>query len=202
MSKLLTIGIGLAVALAVSPDAQAQLRSRRGTPIVSLPAGAHVGPAFPLRTAVRVPSDGILVFDGRRFVTRRRLVLARPLFPIVLFGVPFFSTPAQVILVQPPPVIIMQQEPTAERAERVRHAGQQVKAEPTNPPEPAREIGEFILVRRDGTVLSAVAFSAQPERIVYVTREGIRRSLPLADLDVNATLRMNEERGTTLHLPC
>jgi hypothetical protein len=47
-------------------------------------------------------------------------------------------------------------------------------------------------------LLFAVAFSQSAERVTYVTKEGIRRGLALADVDVDATSRMNEERGTPL----
>lgn len=67
--------------------------------------------------------------------------------------------------------------------------------------EPLRDVGEFVLVRRDGRLLFAVAFSAEGDQLIYITREGVRRSLPLAELDIEATRRMNEERGTTLRLP-
>jgi len=143
-------------------------------------------------------------------VTQHQLALARqirretPVFPIG-FVLPFLSNPAPVIIVQQPPIIIMQQpaapEETEERIARAHYAPPEIKPEPTNPPEAPHDVGEFVLVRRDGKLVFATAFFAQPDRIVYITREGVRRSLLLSELDVDATLRMNEERGTTIHLP-
>lgn len=131
--------------------------------------------------------------------TAQRLALARSLTPIVPVAVPFFPAPAQVIVLQQPPVVVLQQpaapEETAQPAARVR------SAEPAGASEPPRDVGEFVLVRRDGGLVFAVAFYIQGDRLTYVTREGVRRSLRLADLDKDATLRMNEERGTTVHLP-
>jgi hypothetical protein len=62
-------------------------------------------------------------------------------------------------------------------------------------------VGEFILVGRDGSQVLAVAFTRQNDRIVYVTRQGIRRSMGITELDPDATFRVNEERGTSLQLP-
>jgi hypothetical protein len=67
-------------------------------------------------------------------------------------------------------------------------------------PAPIREVGEFILVRRDGSILFASAFSVIGAQLRYVTPEGIRRTLPLAELDAVATQDMNEARGTTVQL--
>jgi len=63
---------------------------------------------------------------------------------------------------------------------------------------PVREVGEFILVRRDGRVLFASVFSVNGSQVQYVTPEGIRHTLPLSELDTGATQEMNEARGTTL----
>jgi hypothetical protein len=62
-------------------------------------------------------------------------------------------------------------------------------------------VGEFVLVRRDGGQVLAVAFTVQKGQISYVTRDGVRRSIALSVLDLDATRNENEERGTTLRLP-
>ncbi len=131
----------------------------------------------------------------------------RHITPIIPIGFPFFATPAapQIILVQQPPVVVLQQPAVQESASEP--AGRRSAVElaedlaPTRMAEPLRDVGEFILVRRDGTLVFAVAFSTAGEQLIYITREGIRRSLPLAELDIENTLRMNEERGTSLRLP-
>jgi len=80
-------------------------------------------------------------------------------------------------------------------------------AQPAPAPQPAVEQpplpdpGEFVLVQRDGRLLFAVAFTAQPGHVVYVTKEGLRRSISLDQLDVDTTLRMNEERGSSIQIP-
>ena len=47
----------------------------------------------------------------------------------------------------------------------------------------------------------AVAFSARDGRIIYITGEGLRRSVALAELDRIATTLRNEERGAEVRLP-
>ena len=69
------------------------------------------------------------------------------------------------------------------------------------PIEPSHDAGDFVLVRRDGGLLFAVAFMQGGGRITYIRREGVRRGLVLADLDIAATVSMNEERGTPLQFP-
>jgi hypothetical protein len=66
---------------------------------------------------------------------------------------------------------------------------------------PLPDPGEFVLVQRDGRLLFAVAFTAESGRVVYVTKEGLRRSITLDQLDVDTTLRMNEERGSSIQIP-
>jgi hypothetical protein len=131
----------------------------------------------------------------------------RHIIPIIPIGFPFLPAQVapQIIVVQQPPVVVLQQPATAEEpSERV---GRGLSLEPTDgvaaprPAEPQREVGEFVLVRLNGTLVFAVAFSAEGNQLIYITREGVRRSLPLAELDVDATRRMNEERGTSFRSP-
>jgi len=137
--------------------------------------------------------------------TPERLALAQRLTPIVPFALPIFPESSPVIVVQQPPVVVVQQpvvpeesvEPVARR--RAPEPGEGV--EPARPAAPLPDVGEFVLVRRDGRLVFAVAFFTQGDHLIYVTREGVRRSMLLAELDAEATRRMNEERGTTIHLP-
>lgn len=61
--------------------------------------------------------------------------------------------------------------------------------------------GEFVLVKRDGTQITAGAFFHQENELVYITPSGARRTMPFSDLDVDATVLANQERGTDLQLP-
>jgi hypothetical protein len=58
-----------------------------------------------------------------------------------------------------------------------------------------------VFVRRDGTVFLAVAFSFSAGNLQYVTKEGLRRSVPANTLDLDATQQFNEQRGVTVRLP-
>jgi hypothetical protein len=74
-------------------------------------------------------------------------------------------------------------------------------ATPQVPPPPPPELGQLILVRSDGQVLLAVAFTANHGQLTYITREGVRRSFPVSELDKDATRQMNDANGTSVSLP-
>ena len=63
------------------------------------------------------------------------------------------------------------------------------------------DVGQLILVLRNGTRIQTVAFSRANDRIIYITSDGLRRTLALADIDVPSTVQINDERGTPLHFP-
>jgi hypothetical protein len=67
------------------------------------------------------------------------------------------------------------------------------------PPPP--DVGQFVLVRLDGQVVFATAFTSVNGRVTYVTREGLRRSFPVTELDRQATVQMNEANGSSVSLP-
>jgi hypothetical protein len=93
---------------------------------------------------------------------------------------------------QQPQVIVVQAAPPSEQS-----------AEQSAPEDsaPLPDVGQFTLVLQNGTQLQAVAFTRVNERIVYITADGSRRSIAVADLNSDATVRVNEERGTPLQLP-
>jgi len=62
-------------------------------------------------------------------------------------------------------------------------------------------VEEYVFVKRDGTRIFAVAYSLAKDKLQYVTKEGLRRTLPLEALDYDATMKSNEERGNTVTLP-
>jgi hypothetical protein len=93
---------------------------------------------------------------------------------------------------QQPQIIILQQAPES----------QQPVAQPAAAvPLPTPDEGEFTLVLRDGSRIQAVAFTHINGKIVYITTDGLRHSLSDSELDSDATVRVNQERGTTLQLP-
>jgi hypothetical protein len=61
--------------------------------------------------------------------------------------------------------------------------------------------GEFTLILRSGQEVEAVAFTRVGDRIVYITTGGGRRTVAVREVDVDATVRLNQERGTPLQIP-
>jgi hypothetical protein len=140
-------------------------------------------------------------------ITQHRLALARQIrreTPVTPITGPIVINSIQVnVLPQPPVVIIQEPEPEpVDRLENARYA-ERVAEAPQPPPvfyEPEQDTSELVFIRRDGSLLFAVAFVTRGERLVYVTRDGQRRSLALADLDLDATRDINEARGASLQL--
>jgi len=121
--------------------------------------------------------------------------------PIFYDGFPYYSDSSDYQQEQQPPQIIVIQQPApAVTPQQEAPAAQETYEAPSPAPAPAPvpEVGELILVRRDGRVLFASVFSVSGTQLQYVTPEGIRHTLPLAELDTVATQEMNEARGTTL----
>lgn len=120
-----------------------------------------------------------------------------------------FFTPSEPYIVtdqvpqpqqQPAPQIIILQQPAAPAAQPTQAPAESAQVAPA-PPVPLHDVGEFVLVKRDGTQLSAVAFTRQGDHIVYITQQGVRRSLPVIDIDPTATEQVNDERGSPIRLP-
>lgn len=94
-------------------------------------------------------------------------------------------------------------EPEQAQAERPDYAAgasapmrQRYVAASSPAPEP-----EYIFVRRDGTVFFAVAYSWTNGSLQYITQEGLRKIIPLATLDLDATSQFNEQRGVSFRSP-
>lgn len=140
-------------------------------------------------------------------VTQHQLALAREIrreTPVAFPVMPLVVNSIQVIVVPPPPVVIIQSPAPAEQHEEAAAEARSVApapVAPAPPSEPYRQASEMILVRRDGSLLFVVAFLTRGENLVYVTADGNRRLLRLTELDREATLEMNEARGTSLRLP-
>ncbi|MGH9678285.1 MAG: hypothetical protein ACRD36_14360, partial [Candidatus Acidiferrum sp.] len=60
---------------------------------------------------------------------------------------------------------------------------------------------EYVFVRRDGTLFFATAFAWENGTLRYITREGLRQTLTLDKIDLNATQKFNEQRGLNFTLP-
>jgi hypothetical protein len=66
---------------------------------------------------------------------------------------------------------------------------------------PTEPVVEFVFVKRDGSTFYAAAYIVLKDKVQYVTREGLCRSITLDSLDPDATHKFNEERGNTVDLP-
>ncbi|MGA8013660.1 MAG: hypothetical protein WB949_14605 [Candidatus Acidiferrales bacterium] len=111
------------------------------------------------------------------------------------YSVPVDSAPAEQPAQQPQIIVVQATPPSQETSQRA--------AEQPAPEEqaPLPDVGQFTLVLQNGARVEAVAFTRMKDRIVYITADGSRRTLAVADLDSAATVRVNEERGTPLQLP-
>jgi hypothetical protein len=190
-------------------------RTTDGVVLLSNPALVSLAPFFP--GAFPVPGLGfdfahlaavtrnVKVSDVSVLTTAQQFALAQPFAGVSPFFTPFLTSPPEVIVVEQPPVMLLVQQPRVaeEAAEpvRTRTVEPQATAQPARPPERVPDVGEFVLVRRNGAVIFATAFTTSGDMLTYITPEGVRRSLRLSEVDIDTTMRMNEERGTTLHLP-
>lgn len=96
---------------------------------------------------------------------------------------------------QQPQVIIVREE--------AQGGNESAEAQPSAPPEeqaPVRDEGEFLLIFRDGHSERAAAFTRSGDQVVYITPDGLRQSTAISEIDMDATQRVNQERGTPLQL--
>jgi len=137
-------------------------------------------------------------------ITQQELALSERLLqetPVAPVSFPFFGSESQPVVVeQQPPQVILVQSPAAQQPapEAIAPRAPSSAAAPEQPPLP--DIGEFVLVLHDGTQIKAVAFTRQNDRIVYITKDGLRHSFAISALDAAATQRLNDQRGTPLQL--
>jgi len=207
MKRILAAGVVAAAAFVLAAPVWAQSRG----------AARGRSPSSPSR--LQAPSQNVpgLGFDyahlaaitppSRASRANRRLDSGQFITPIFGWGLPAYSAPQPlepqplvIVLQQPPPTIVLVPAPDSrDDAVRAEPAPPIPSVSPTQAP--LRELGPFILLRRDGQIVLAVAFSASSDRLTYITQAGARRSFPLAELDVETTLQMNEAAGRPIILP-
>jgi len=93
-----------------------------------------------------------------------------------------------------PQVIVIQQPVQAGADQHLAEAAPASEAAPLFDP------GEFALVLKDGSNISAVAFTRQGDKLVYITRDGKRSTVSISNIDVDATTKLNDDRGTPIKL--
>jgi len=95
----------------------------------------------------------------------------------------------------PPQVIIVQEAAPTAAADSEAPQAPQAEQQP-----PLRDEGEFLLIFNDGHSENAAAFTRSGNQVVYVTPDGMRQTVPVSTIDLEATQRVNQERGTPLQL--
>ena len=151
---------------------------------------------FPHLAAISPP-----IRDRSRFEHRQTFPFISPIFGTLPFysDIPDYYSEAE----QQPQFIMVPQQPQQQGvAPPPREANPEAAPVASQfPAPPPPELGQLILVRHDGQVLLAVAFTMVRGQLVYVTREGMRRSFPVSELDKAATREMNDANGTSVSLP-
>ena len=105
------------------------------------------------------------------------------------------QTPAPA---QQAPIIIIQQAPQQNGSQQgVNEAPSGESEQPAPSSENSQpDVGAFTLVLHTGQPIQAVAFTRTRDQIVYITADGARHAMASSELDVDATERINQERGT------
>jgi hypothetical protein len=117
------------------------------------------------------------------------------------YGLPDDSASADQGAQSPSPSQQNDQQPDQQYSDQ-QYSDQQPAEQPAPEDQaPLPDVGQFTLVLQNGDEIQAIGFTRVKDRIVYITVDGLRRTLAAADLDSGATVRINEERGTPLQLP-
>jgi hypothetical protein len=88
-----------------------------------------------------------------------------------------------------------------QRAPRRSRSSRQAEPEADSAPAPPRDDEQYVFVRRDGSLVFAVAYSWESGTLRYITPDGLRRSIGRDALDLDATQQFNEQRGLNFHVP-
>jgi hypothetical protein len=68
-------------------------------------------------------------------------------------------------------------------------------------PAPLPDAEQYVFVRRDGSLVFAVAYAWDNSTLRYVTPDGLRHSIGRDALDLKATQQFNEQRGIDFRIP-
>jgi hypothetical protein len=73
--------------------------------------------------------------------------------------------------------------------------------QPEAAPAPPQDVEQYVLVRQDGGLVFAVAYTWQNGTLRYITPDGLRHTIRRDALDLNATQQFNEQRGLNFQVP-
>ncbi len=113
---------------------------------------------------------------------------------------PVQQQPQIIVIQQPVPAPVAQQARVSQEADAATSAGQSPESSSPAAQAPVRNLGEIILIRKDGRVVFASAFSVVGTQLRYISPEGILQRFPVTELDSEATQQMNEARGNSVEI--
>lgn len=88
-----------------------------------------------------------------------------------------------------------------QRAPRRSRSARRIEPEADSAPAPLRDEEQYVFVRRDGSLVFAVAYAWESGTLRYITPDGLRRSIGRDALDLDATQQFNEQRGINFRSP-
>jgi len=88
-----------------------------------------------------------------------------------------------------------------QRAPRRSRSARRIEPEVDSAPAPPREEEQYVFVRRDGSLVFAVAYAWESGTLRYITPDGLRHSIGREALDIEATQQFNEQRGVNFRAP-
>jgi hypothetical protein len=115
-------------------------------------------------------------------------------------GYPAQQPPQIIVIQQPVPAAALAQTSPLRQPDSETGLGQASVGPAPDAQAPAPRAGEIILIRKDGRVLFASAFSVVGAQLRYISAEGILQKFPVAELDAESTQQMNEARGNSVQI--
>jgi hypothetical protein len=112
-------------------------------------------------------------------------------------GTPYQYLLQPIVIVQPAPPPLAAPEPPRE----VHPVVIDYKQPSAAPLAPTGELSAFAIVLKNGSTLSALSIVATDDGLRFVDPEDRHMRISMAQIDRTATLKLNRERGLTLHLP-
>jgi hypothetical protein len=144
-------------------------------------------------------------FFCRQFFFPNRFFFTQPVFiPYPIYSAPYYS-----VAEQPPTTVTDRESDLAAEIERLKDEVARLGAEEESraqtrqaatPPPPVKENEPTVLIFRDGHQ-SEVRNYAIVGQTLWALTEQRARKLPLSDLDMEATKKVNADRGVEMGLP-